>query len=285
MKVSLILASIGRSTDVGRFIDSLIAQTEQGFELIVVDQNVDDRLVPYIENGRKAGIDLTHLRMYRPSLSGARNLGLQHAKGEVVAFPDDDCWYEPEVIETIRARFSHDSAPDGVIAQWVEQASAHPATPKSGDLSLDAWRCFRDGDASSISLFLRTKLLVQLDGFDERFGVGQWFGAAEETDLILRALATKAKLTRSPESRVHHHFSTTSSIGLKQECQQARKRARGTGAIYAKHGLGIWVIARGLIAPIMKPLVKGKLRATIRGFNIALGRIEGFWTWKAGRTA
>ncbi|MFX5245469.1 glycosyltransferase, partial [Acinetobacter baumannii] len=72
MKLSLILATVGRSSEVGRLIGTLAAQTDRRFELIVVDQNEDDRLVPHIEAGRAAGLDLQHLRLERPSLSGAR---------------------------------------------------------------------------------------------------------------------------------------------------------------------------------------------------------------------
>ena len=285
MKISLILATVGRSVDVGRFIQSLIAQIDRRFELIVVDQNADDRLAPYIDEAVNAGIKLTHLRLDRPSSSGARNLGLRHADGEILAFPDDDCWYEPNVVETILTKFAQDSSLDGIIAQWVEQAAANPASPKTGVLSRDAWRRFRDGDASAISLFLKREPVARLGGFDKTFGLDRWFGGGEETDLLLRVLSTGARLVRSPESRVHHHFAAASTVNLKADCRQARNRARGTGGIYAKHGLDPWVIARGLTAPIVKPLFRGNLGSALKGAYVALGRLEGYLAWKAGRNA
>lgn len=280
MKASLILATVGRSDDVGRLIRSLSAQTDRRFELIVVDQNVDDRLAPFIDEGKVAGIELLHLRLDRPSLSGARNLGLAHASGEIVAFPDDDCWYEADVVATVLAAFSRERSLDGVIGCWVEQAVAHPAKPHTGMLSGEAWRRFRGGDASSISLFLKRDLLTRLGGFDENFGVGRWFGAAEETDFILRALSAGAYLAHCPSVRVHHHFSVESTDALLTVCRNARKRARGTGAIYAKHGLDAWVVIRGLVAPIAVPLSRGKLRAAIKGGYVTLGRAEGLLAWK-----
>jgi glycosyltransferase involved in cell wall biosynthesis len=279
MFASLILATVGRSDDVGRLIRSLSAQTDRRFELIVVDQNVDDRLVPFIDEGKKAGLELLHLRLDLPSLSGARNLGLAHASGEIVAFPDDDCWYEPNVVETVLAEFFNNVSLDGVIGCWVEQA-AHSTNPKTGTLSGEAWRRFRGGDASSISLFLKRDLLSSLGGFDENFGVGRWYGSAEETDFILRALSAGACLTRSPNVRVHHHFSPESAEDLLTACRSARKRARGTGGIYAKHQLDAWVVIRGLLAPIAVPLSRGKLRAAIKGAYVTLGRAEGLLSWK-----
>ena len=283
MKASLILATYGRSDDVGRLISSLVVQTDRRFELIVVDQNADDRLTPFIDEGRASGIELLHLRLDRPSLSGARNLGLAHASGEIVAFPDDDCWYEPDLIETVLSAFSREISLDGVIGCWVEQAAARPAQPKTETLSYEAWRRFRGGDASSISLFLKRELLRRLGGFDEHFGVGRWFGAAEEIDLVLRALSTGGRLAHCPEARVHHHFSVESTEALLPDCRHARKRARGTGGIYAKHGLGAWVVIRGMIAPVIVPLIRGQLRAAIKGGYVTLGRAEGLLAWKLRR--
>ncbi|KAF0161822.1 MAG: hypothetical protein FD157_4097 [Rhodocyclaceae bacterium] len=283
MKISLILATVGRSADVGRFVQSLVAQTDRRFELIVVDQNTDHRLAPHIDEAVDAGIELTHVRLERPSSSGARNLGLRHAAGEIVAFPDDDCWYEPDVVATILSRLDQDHSVDGVVAQWVEQAAASPARPTTGVLSLVAWRRFRDGDASAISLFLKTEAVTRLGGFDTAFGLDRWFGGGEETDLLLRVLADGARLVRSPESRVHHHFGSPGAADLKADCRRARTRARGTGGIYAKHGLEPWVIARGLAAPIVKPLAGGNLRSALKGACVALGRLEGYLAWKAGK--
>ncbi|MDP2881242.1 MAG: glycosyltransferase family A protein [Azonexus sp.] len=284
MKASLILATLGRTDDVGQVIRSLAAQSDRRFELIVVDQNPDDRLQPYLQEGMRAGLDLKHLRLDRPSLSGARNLGLSIASGEIVAFPDDDCWYEPDTIKNMLATFEVTPSLDGVIGHWVEQAAAQNRIPKSELLSNADWRCFRGGNASSITLFIKRKLLTELGGFDERFGVGQWYGAAEETDFILRALASGARLQSTPDVCVHHRFSTLPAIRLLEECRNARKRARGTGGIYAKHRLDVWVVVRGLFAPFVTPLFKADLRSAFRGFFVSLGRAEGMTAWRRKET-
>src|SRR5271168_3016732 len=97
-RFSLIVATIGRTEEFGFLLQSLAEQTFRDFELIVVDQNSDDRLIPFLEhwNGTVAGLANTpgslsaiiHLRC-APGVSRARNLGLQYCTGEILAFPDD----------------------------------------------------------------------------------------------------------------------------------------------------------------------------------------------------
>lgn len=280
MKISLILATVGRTTEVGRCLKSLASQTDANFEVLLVDQNRDERLAPFVQEALALGIPLTHLRMDKPSLSGARNLGIAQATGEVIGFTDDDCWYEPQAIQEIRLAFLHNPALDGTVAQWVEQTQARQTAPSEGPLQLSAWRRFRGGDASSISLFFKKPLFTRLGGFDERLGIGQWYGAAEETDFVLRALASSAQLAHCPAARVHHHFSVGRPDTSAMACRNARLRARGTGALYAKHQLSLWVVLRGLFAPVVSPLLQGELKLAKRGGFIGWGRTEGFLRWK-----
>lgn len=278
-RVSLVLATIGRTVEVGRLIESLLAQTDKAFELVVVDQNLDDRLAPYLSNARRGGLEVHHERVAKPGLANARNLGIAIAKYPWVGFPDDDCWYEPDLISHLRNALDCTPSPGGIVANWVEQSSNRKGAP-ADQLSLAQWRRFRGGDASSISLFFQRQLLRDLGGFDARFGVGQWFGAAEETDFILRALAAGTVIIRCPAAQVHHRFTTGSTAGLLVTGQGARKRARGTGGIYAKHRFKPWIVLRGIAAPVILPLLRGHVSGAVTGCFVALGRLEGLVTWK-----
>jgi GT2 family glycosyltransferase len=129
-------------------------------------------------------------------------------------------------------------------------------------------------------LFFRRHLLERLGGFDERFGVGQWYGAAEETDFILRALGSGAQLVHCSAARIHHAFSSHSNTSLLASCRALRRRGRGTGGIYAKHRMNVLVILRGIAGQIIKPLLGGRWRAVIAGASVSLGLIEGFIKWQ-----
>lgn len=283
MKLSLVLATYGRADELGRCLESLTAQDDRNFEILVMDQNPDVRLVGPIGHFQKRGLAIRHERLPKPGLSEARNAGLRIAAGEVIGFPDDDCWYEPQTIANMRRAFLEDQSLSGGVADWVEQTSGGGNAHGRDDLplSLDAWRDFRGGAASSIALFFKRDLLRDLNGFDERLGVGKWYGAGEETDLVLRALAAGARIRRVPDARVHHAFACSHQGGGQPKAAAMRARARGTGAMYAKHKLGMKTVVRGIVAPVLKPLAQLQLGQPFQvGLALALGRLEGMRRWQ-----
>lgn len=81
-------------------IDSVLAQTFQDFEIIVVDDcSTDDSW----ELASKLYGENDKVRLYRhegnKTAGGARNTGLEHAKGKYIAFLDSDDLYMPETLE------------------------------------------------------------------------------------------------------------------------------------------------------------------------------------------
>lgn len=279
---SLVLATYGRTDQLGAMLDSLRTQLERSFEVLVVDQNPDDRIAPFLHRLDDLGVRVARIRMPEANLSAARNLGVASACGECVAFPDDDCWYEPEALARTRSALEAEPDLDGVVARWVEATPADTGNV-SRMLTLDAWRRFRGGDASSIALFLRRRAVVQLGGFDPRVGVGRWYGAGEETDLLLRMLAAGARIRTVPNARVRHRAPVGPSSFSFDQWQGKRSRERGVGALYAKHRLSPIIVMRGLVAPVVSGFRRresvSRLAGVLYGVAAMLGRIEGMTRW------
>ncbi len=275
--LSLVMATIGRAEEIRINFNSLAAQTDRRFEVIVVDQNPDDRLAPIVAEGRAKGLVIEHFRQKEPNLSLARNLGISQARYDIIGFPDDDCWYEPNVVEKVLDTFTHTNDCCAVVARWHEQ---EPGGRQAHTLSEHEWRRFRAAPASSISLFLKAESLKMHGGFDIRFGVAQWFGAGEETDLVLSLLSDGKAMLYRPEIIVHHPYGPRKYPSWKLAVRDARRRSRGTGALYAKHQLSPYVILRGFVAPVVMPLMKPlNIRGVAVGFSTAVGRIEGYFKW------
>ena len=288
MRISLILATVGRTEELCFALGSIASQHKQPAEVIVVDQNPDDRLVPILQRAIEQGLLIRHLRCRPPGLSRARNVGLLAAVGDIIAFPDDDCWYEPETLSRAAHALQQQPDCDGLVAQWAEQTSALGAEAmevNGSALSLAHWRAFRGGDASSISLFFRRELMQRVGPFDEDLGAGAWFGAAEETDLLLRALGLGAVLLRSTDVVVHHVCPQPGNLPASvDEVRRVVRRSRGTGALYAKHGLTPYVIARGLVGPVLRSCWPfGRRPPIVLALALVVGRMQGWWQWRRHR--
>jgi glycosyltransferase involved in cell wall biosynthesis len=276
--VSLIMATAGRVHEIQGLLASLEKQTCGAFELIAVDQNGDDRLLPVLAKARESGMTVRHVKHAVRSLSGARNAGLAHARYEVVAFPDDDCWYEARVIQQVTESFARDARLDGLVARWAE---VFPGSTGMQTLRLGRVRRLRGIVPSSISLFLRTSLVRRIGGFDRMLGMPGWFGSGEDTDLVMRCLSEGAVLRYRPDVTVHHPCGPGDGRETRRAGRLARLRARGTGALYAKHRLAPLVILRGLSGPLARTLVptrRGMKRALVH-VCVTVGRLEGVSRW------
>lgn len=103
-RVSVILPAYNRETLVARAIDSVLAQTYGDFELIIVDDASKDGTRAVLETYR----DHPKVRLILSDVnrggSGARNLGIEAARGELIAFQDsDDVWLPHKLAAQVAA--------------------------------------------------------------------------------------------------------------------------------------------------------------------------------------
>ena len=99
MIFSLITSTVGRTAELQKLLASIDQQTCRSFELVVVDQNTDDRLVPILEKYQEK-FRIVHARSGR-GVSRGRNVGVNYASGQILTFPDDDCWYPADLLEKV----------------------------------------------------------------------------------------------------------------------------------------------------------------------------------------
>jgi glycosyltransferase involved in cell wall biosynthesis len=278
MGISLVVATVGRTEELRRLLQSLASQTVKDFEVILVDQNDDDRLHDIVTEFLARGLCLRHVEQKERNVSAARNSGLRLATRQFVGFPDDDCWYECDVVERVLLACGQDRGVDGVVGRWIERG-----LPIAGSRTL-SWRLmreFREVETNSIEIFLRRDLVLAIGGFDEDLGVSGWFGSGEETDLVMRVLRDGGRMVYVPQIEVHHPWVAEMPGTIKQRWARSRSRGRGTGALYAKHRLSPVVVARGLIAPIVKCLLPPYgSRHIVTQLAMVIGRCEGFLRWR-----
>jgi len=70
-------------------LGSVLAQNYTNVEVIIVDQNDDDRIVPYISQYAEQ-LNIKHIKQTARGGSRARNIGIKNASGDIFVFIDDD---------------------------------------------------------------------------------------------------------------------------------------------------------------------------------------------------
>jgi len=203
VKVSLILPTIGRTDEAACFLTSLTEQTYSEFEVVVVDQNPDDRLLPIVGNFGSQ-FTIKYLRSVKGK-NRALNAGLSHCSGEIIAFPDDDCAYPPLVLSRVVSSFSDHPHWLGLSGRCVDERGE----PSLGrwDMTpgpIDRYNVWRRQTAPA--LFFRRELIELTGRFDEDLGPGAgtpWVGA-EEMHYSLRALEKGLTLYYDPDLLIYH---------------------------------------------------------------------------------
>lgn len=128
---SVIIPAHNEENYIAQTIDSILAQTEQSFEIIVVLDNCTDKSLDIVFNKSTLDDRIKYTRVQKGSAAGARNEGLKLAKGKYVVFQDADCFADPTLLNNA-AKYFEDYGVDGVATQtsntppktWVQQAVA-----------------------------------------------------------------------------------------------------------------------------------------------------------------
>jgi glycosyltransferase involved in cell wall biosynthesis len=251
MKLSLVCCTLG---DRPEELERMLAALEPGphaVELIVVDQSPDGRTRPIVmAHARRFDVKFVQCR---PGLSRARNAGLEHVTGDVLAFPDDDCWYRADTITRVLEHFEREPSLDGLSGRWVDESGAPCGHPwPSAPTLIDASNVWRS--AISFTIFVRTRVASGLT-FDPLVGVGSGtlIGAGEETLYLLKLLAQGAVLKYLPDVAVNHPWRGVSSIPM----SKAYRYAVGFGYVVRKVKYPPAFILPRLFAPLLRGVASG----------------------------
>jgi len=179
-KVSVIVPTYNRADRLEEAINSVINQTYQDFELIVVDDGSIDNTSKVV----KSFPNVQYLSMENNSgVSKARNTGLDIAKGEFICFLDsDDLWNEKKLqIQVHWMENNTDSQICYTDEIWIRNGVRVNQMNRHRKHSGDIFRyCLALCIVSPSSVMIRAKLFDEIGNFDESLP------ACEDYDLWLR---------------------------------------------------------------------------------------------------
>jgi len=181
-EVSIIIPTYNRRAMLLEAIDSVLAQSNQSFELIVVDDGSTDGTAEHLTRlGKAVRVE----RIDHRGPAAARNRGVALARAPLIAFLDSDDLWAPTKLERQLAFMR--ANPDCAISQtneiWIRNGRrVNPGLrhrKRAGDIFIDSLRtCL----ISMSATMMRTELFRSLTGIDESML------AAEDYDLWLRIL-------------------------------------------------------------------------------------------------
>jgi len=275
-KFSVVVSTLGRTTELGKLIDSL-PRGEQ-LETIIIDQNDDDRLQPILsERINPQAIERIRTPGAR-GLSRGRNRGWQKSRGQYVVFADDDCWYPAGLFDRVAQAFEETGA--DIVCGRATDDSGRSINGRYETAS--QWIDRNNVWTTSIEwmVFFRRDILEPLSGYDEMIGVGAetpW-QAAEGQDILLRALSKGYRCFFDPDLCGHH-----AELDVALPNDTARRKAlgyaRGMGFVLRKHRFGIASLAKWVGRPAGAAVLYTLKRQPQRALyyvSVARGRLEGF---------
>ena len=272
--VSLVVATVGRTEELERMLASILVQSFKHTELIIVDQNEDDRVANAIA-GLPATLRCIHVRSPR-GLSRARNLGIQLASGAVIGFPDDDCWYPADLLFRVNAWFDQQPSFDFLCGRAQDETGREVACrwPERSS-SINRNSVLRA--CASASFFIRKNALDEVGGFDESMGLGSTslFQSGEDSDLALRCLRQGRKGWFEKQLSIYHPHKPPQA----KESSRAFGYGMGFGFLLRRHGYAwpvlLYHVARALGGAVRSLLQMEPGRAHFY-WNSAWGRLLGY---------
>lgn len=220
--ISVVLPTYNRAYVLWRAVQSVLAQTETRFELIVVDDGSTDCTLRTLEEFRDQRVVLVQTANRGPS--AARNAGIERSRGEFIAYIDsDNFWHEDYLEQMLAAAREH---PDNVlwycgthVAFWERDQKRRwrliersPERRRSYQLA-DAWR-LKSPDTNC--MFHRREVALEVGGWDEEC---RWL---EDWDFFLRvSLRYPGKMHWVPQILVEYR--QVHGAGADGICAEARE--------------------------------------------------------------
>ncbi|MFI2427762.1 glycosyltransferase [Streptomyces sp. NPDC018955] len=224
---SVVVATRERAGQLARALDSLLAQEHPRFEIVVVDNApVTGDTRELVE--RKYGERVRYVCEPAPGLAVAHNRGLAAARGEVIAFTDDDVVADPRWLAELTAPFAADPRlgcatglilparlrtpaqvlleSHGGFAKGFTPTTYDPADPPR-DEPLFPFTAGRFGSGANMAF--RTEVLRSVGGFDPATGAGTPARGGDDLYGFVRVLAQGHRLHYTPYALVWHHHRET----------------------------------------------------------------------------
>ncbi len=232
-RVTVIICTRNRPRELEQCLTALRDQQYRDFDVLVVDNGSGDVTADIC---RTQGVSC--IREAVPGLTRARNLGARAARGELVAYIDDDAIAEPEWLDALVREFQDPRV--GAVAgrtrymQAVGDSlhmSGHeaigevaPRPHRRFDRSVHGWfalACF-GGIGDGNTMMFRRELLTSVVRFDERIGRGCVIDSGDEHVAFMSLISDGFQVVHAPAAIVRHPVPADIPLRRAKRCRDLR---------------------------------------------------------------
>ncbi|MEL6166236.1 MAG: glycosyltransferase [Cyanobacteria bacterium J06628_3] len=213
--ISIVIPTYNRPERLKECLESLtnLEYPRDSYEVVVVDDGSKMSLEPVVEL-LKNQLEITLIKQVNQGPATARNTGANQAKGEFLAFTDDDCKPAPDWLNKIAACFAN--APDSLIGgKTINILSENPFSTASQELI--NYLLYNE-DPQKATFFASNNIAISKDRFHKIGGFDTTFplAAAEDREFCDRWLQYGNRMIYAPEVNVYHAHKLTLSSYWKQ---------------------------------------------------------------------
>ncbi len=217
-QISVVVCSYNGSRTIGDCLDGLKKLEYPNFEVIVVnDGSKDNTEAIAMEFGFKV------ITTENQGLSSARNTGMHAAKGEIVAYIDDDARPDPHWLTYLAVTFLNTNHAgvggpnipppnDGMVADCVASSPGGPIHVLLTDVMAE--------HIPGCNMAFRKEALLAVGGFDSQFHI-----AGDDVDVCWKLQQRGWTLGFSPAAMVWHHRRNSVKTYLKQQLNYGKAEA------------------------------------------------------------
>ena len=162
-RFSVVMPAYNRQDSIGAAIRSVLAQTHEAFELIVVDDGSTDDTVGVV-SGFLGDSRVRLIHAAHGGVSAARNVGLEHASGDVVAYLDSDNRWKAWFLEVMALFLASEGLEAACCAIELRDDLGQLAGYRGADFD---WAACLEQNYVDLNAFVHARALVPaLGGFD-----------------------------------------------------------------------------------------------------------------------
>jgi glycosyltransferase involved in cell wall biosynthesis len=218
-KVSVVVCAYNAARTLPECLRSLGEIDYPEYEVILVDDGSKDHTPEIAAEFPQ----VRYIRQVNRGLSVARNVGAEHATGEIIAYTDADCVADPDWLRCLVQAMQNQQVDaiggpnitphsDGWSAQCVAASPGNPSHVMLDDC--------RAEHIPGCNMAFRRDVLMKLGGFDP-----QYRQAGDDVDMCWRLLDEGGSIGYAPGGFVWHHRRETVAAYLKQQIGYGKAEA------------------------------------------------------------